>query len=421
MSTEKRQWDPLWLAKSLADPDRPTFLAGCVPPREGTSEQQMLDIAKKFVDRARCLATDGFTIYDIQDEASRTNDARPFPFRRTLPPEEFAALFPLLSGKGTVVYKSVGEQDEAAFGSWVSRAIGSHSCAAFNLVGAASSDQPVKLKMPEAATVVQKRGDAAFGCVCIAERHLKKRSEHLNMLRKQEMGAAWFISQAVYDADATVSMLQDYGDICRQRGIKPLKVMLTFAPAGRPKTMQFVRWLGIAVPEQVEQRIAKAAEVSKEAAVAESIEVCCEALSSILARSVSSGVPLGINVESVSGFREEIDGVFELFRRLQQLILDAKGTPWGVRWYRVPVASLTRSSSEQELLRLEQELEAKRQDHQQKAQRQKQILQQIQQKAPAPPDSATAAPTTPPVALMLGGVLAGCALTAALGALRSRA
>ena len=57
---------------------------------EGTSEQQMLDIAKKFVDRARCLATDGFTIYDIQDEASRTNDARPFPFRRTLPPEEFA-------------------------------------------------------------------------------------------------------------------------------------------------------------------------------------------------------------------------------------------------------------------------------------------------------------------------------------------
>mmetsp|Transcript_26250 Transcript_26250/g.43518 ORF Transcript_26250/g.43518 Transcript_26250/m.43518 type:complete len:438 (+) Transcript_26250:175-1488(+) len=355
----QRGWDPAWLAKALADPTRPVFLAGCVPPREGTAEVQSMEICQKFCDRARCLATDGFTIYDIQDEASRTAETRPFPFRRTLPPEEFAGLFPLLSGKGTVVYKSVGEEDSEGFQSWLSRSMGVHGCSAFNIVGAASSSAEVKLKVPDAASLMIK-ANASFGCVCIAERHLTRRSEHLNMLRKQQMGAAWFISQAVYDADATVQLLQDYGELCRSRGMQPAKVVLTFAPCGRPKTMQFIKWLGIAMPADVEHRVEAAAVTSKQAAVNESIKICSEALSTILERSSGTGVPLGINVESVSGFREEIDGVFELFRQLQHLMLDARGVPWGVRWYRVPVGSLTRSASEQELFRLEAELEEKR-------------------------------------------------------------
>ena len=63
------------------------------------------DICQKFVDRSRCQATDGFIVYDIQDESSRNADARPFPFRRTMDPAEFASLFPSISGKSAVLYK----------------------------------------------------------------------------------------------------------------------------------------------------------------------------------------------------------------------------------------------------------------------------------------------------------------------------
>eukprot|EP00908_Phaeocystis_cordata_P015768 Transcript_26943.p2 GENE.Transcript_26943~~Transcript_26943.p2 ORF type:complete len:439 (+),score=176.22 Transcript_26943:419-1735(+) len=428
---KKRGWDPTWLAKALADPARPVFLAGCVPPREGTTEAQTMEIAKKFVDRARCLAADGFVVYDIQDEASRTQEKRPFPFSRTQKPEEFAALFPLLSGKGTVVYKSVGEEDERGFDAWLARAISVHGCSAFNLVGAASSSAAVSLKVPDAAAMVLARPDAAFGCVCIAERHLTKRSEHLNMLRKQEFGALWFISQAVYDADATVQLLQDYGELCRSRGLQPAKVVLSFAPCGRPKTMQFIKWLGIKVPPDVEARIVSKAEESKEVAVAESIAICCEALASILERSRDFGVPLGVNVESVSGFREEIDGVFELFRRLQQIMLDSRGQPWGVQWYRVPVASLTRSASEQELSRLELELEQKRQAHQARCARrgsvslEDEVAARAKQErkaaaggaAPPAPVSFSARPA--PLALLLVGVLAGCVLSSVVARVRA--
>jgi hypothetical protein len=63
-------------------------------------------------------------------------------------------------------------------------------------------------------------------------------------------------------------------------------------------------------------------------------------------------------VESISGFREEIDGCFEMFRRLQAIMLDSKGSPWAVRWYRVPVQSMARSNSGEQLAALEAKLEA---------------------------------------------------------------
>ena len=90
--------------------------------------------------------------------------------------------------------------------------------------------------------------------------------------------------------------------------------------------------------------------------MSESIKICCEALSTILQQAGGCGVPLGISVESVSGFKEEIDGCFELFRQLQQIMLDATVGGWGVRWYKIPLGSMMRSGSETELARLEEKL-----------------------------------------------------------------
>ena len=112
------------------------------------------------------------------------------------------------------------------------------------------------------------------------------------------------------------------------------------------------------MPPEVERRILAKNETSKEAAVGESVLVCCEILQKILSEAGDCGVPLGISVESVSGFREEIDAAFELFRRLQQIFLDARGLPWGVRWFRVPLSSLHRSASEEQLARLEAQMQA---------------------------------------------------------------
>jgi len=300
------------LVKALTDPARPVFLFGSTPPREGTTEQQAKESCAKFAARSAVLATDGFIVYDIQDEGTRTTMERPFPFRKTMDPALYASYFPAASGKECVVYKCVVEEGKEQYEEWLNKAVQEYGHKAFNLVGAASSIQAKTFSLREAGEVIQKRQDSKFGCVCIPERHTAKGNEHINMFNKSSYGASWFITQGIFNAEPLIQMLLDYSELCKQNHVTPKKIVLTFAPCGRPKTMTFIKWLGMNVPSDVEERIFKS-----ESPVKESIVLLSEVLTTILSRTAGLGIPLGINVESLSIFREEIDGAHELFQRLQ--------------------------------------------------------------------------------------------------------
>lgn len=301
------------LCDVLRDTARPVFLFGACPPRNGTSVEKAKDICSKFVARGSVLATDGFIIYDIQDEAGRTSVERPFPFRKCMDAAQYASFFPAVSGKQCVVYKSVVEAGVAEFDNWVDEACDKYDLNAFNLVGAPSSKVNYSgLQLHEAGIRMKNRGNCGFGCVCIAERHLSKGNEHLNMLRKANFGAEWFITQGIFSAAPVSKLINDYGDVCRENGVLPKKVVLTFAPCGRKKTMDFIKWLGMLVPEHKQKRILNA-----ESPVKESVILLREILLCVLENTGNSGVPIGINVESLSIFKDEIDSAHDLFQLLQ--------------------------------------------------------------------------------------------------------
>jgi len=327
------------LLDSLNDSTRPTFLFGSTPPREGTTEEKARISCAKFVARSRALAIDGYIVYDIQDEKGRTELERPFPFRKTLDPSWYASLFHDLSAKHCVVYKSVVENSMENLDMWLDAAIYTHGHRAVNLVGAPSSKMQYKgPTISEAMLHVKKRNDVNFGCVSIPERHTTKGNEDMNMLRKVNKGAKWFITQGIFDSGAVCKMLHDYGARCKEQGVVPKKVILTFAPCGRPKTMTFIKWLGMNVPEAVYDRIMNA-----EASVAESVAVAEELLVYILENTHGCDVPIGISVESLSIFKEEIDAAHTMFRNLQAILLNSRGSPWSVKWY--DVNSVIRSGS----------------------------------------------------------------------------
>jgi hypothetical protein len=157
------------LSSRLADPARPVFLLGEVPPGEGTSPGKCLDIASKFAARSRALATDGFIVYDIQDEPGRSDMERPFPFRRVMDSSAFASLLAKTSNKPCCVYKCVAD---AEFEAWIDRAVTEHGHSAINLVGRATSEgEYVGPPISEAMKLVKDKKNLHFGCVCIAERH----------------------------------------------------------------------------------------------------------------------------------------------------------------------------------------------------------------------------------------------------------
>ncbi|TMO20517.1 hypothetical protein CWC30_18140, partial [Pseudoalteromonas sp. S4741] len=80
-------------------------------------------------------------------------------------------------------------------------------------------------------------------------RHANKRKEHQRLIEKTAQGCLFFISHAVYIAQATIDLITSYASTCKAQGLTPNRIILTFTPCVCAKTIEFMQWLGISVPE----------------------------------------------------------------------------------------------------------------------------------------------------------------------------
>jgi hypothetical protein len=299
------------LQSKLLDPSQQVLLYGTTPPRAGTPPDQIDTAADKLAARLAGLPLDGVVVYDIQDETGRTSQPRPFPFVGTVDPREYATHFRL----PTIVYKALGMMPEANWRAWLAETRGM-GVKVLSIVGRPAAG--VKYPLPLSRAIRVASGPSiglTIGGVVIAERHDEHRSESARLLAKGIEGCGYFISQTVYQPAPTQRLLADYLRDCRGAGITPKRVILTFAPCGREKTLGFLRWLGVNVSADTERAILGAPNP-----LARSIGICRDNLRRILDGAYASHIPLGINVESVSINREEIDASIDLFHALQEVL-----------------------------------------------------------------------------------------------------
>jgi hypothetical protein len=73
-----------------------------------------------------------------------------------------------------------------------------------------------------------------------------------------------------------------------------------------------MEWLGISVPDATRWRILDASNP-----LAESIRVCRSNLEQILEAVAPLGIPLGLNIESLTNRKDEIDASIRLFKLLK--------------------------------------------------------------------------------------------------------
>ena len=297
------------LKAKLPDPRQTVLLYGTTPPRLGTPGVNVAAAAEKLAARLTGLPLDGVVVYDIQDETGRTHVPRPFPFVGTIDPREYARHFQL----PTIVYKALGRIDEAGWRGWLAESKGNVEF--LSVVGRPASAVPYPLPLSHAIRIAAGTQDFVVGGVLIAERHDDSRSEAARLLAKGLEGCGYFISQTVYHAPPTQRLLADYLRDCRGAGTPPKRIVLTFAPCGREKTLAFIRWLGVNVSAETERAILAAANP-----LARSIQICRDNLRRILDGAYASHIPLGINVESVSINRDEIDASIDLFHALQEVL-----------------------------------------------------------------------------------------------------
>jgi hypothetical protein len=287
---------------------------GLTPPKRGLDQARLRAIAERQSERIASLAPDALVLYDLQEEPGRAGGDRPFPFLPTLDPMEYSGGFLEELDLPRVYYKCVANLDRVAFASWL-RAFPAARDACV-LVGAPSARHAGGIPLTEAyARLSASEDPIACGGVAIAERHARKGDEDLRLAAKHAAGCAFFISQTVYDADATKSLLSDYALRFAHEGRETPPILLSFSPCGSLKTMEFMKWLGIAFPRWLENELRHSPDI-----LARSVDLAARNFADILAFARAKGVPVGINVESVSIRKEEIDASCELFRRLSAIL-----------------------------------------------------------------------------------------------------
>ena len=304
------------LKDKLLDPASAVLLYGTTPPRAGTGEDAVREAADKLAMRLAPLPIDGVVVYDIQDESGRTETPRPFAFTGTVDPRSYASLLVARTGKPAITYKCVGYLDEPGWQDWLAQSAAEYGVQFLSVVGRPTSGIRYPLSLSKAIRVAAAHpAGYTVGGVVIAERHTAERSESARLLTKGIEGCGYFISQTVYHPEATERLLADYLRDCRGAGVKPRRVVLTFSPVGREKTMAFLNWLGVRIPPDTARAILGAANP-----LAKSIDICRENLRRILEQPYAREIPLGINVESVSINKDEIDASVDLFHALADVI-----------------------------------------------------------------------------------------------------
>lgn len=300
------------LIDKINNRDSGIVVYGITPPKTGNSPEKLQDIANLQIERLRDQDIDGLILYDIQDEAERTSDARPFPFIETLDGYHYSETYLKGLDVPKIVYRASGKYTQAELASFLNGAPTDEYLTVF--VGAASSTadaghlslkQAYELKASSASRML-------LGGVTIPERHQAKGDEQQRVFQKMAQGCSFFVSQGVYDVNASKNFLSDYYYYGLENNLPLAPVLLTLTPCGSAKTLSFMKWLGISIPRWLENDLIHSQDILQK-----SIDFSEQSWLELKDFADEKGIPLGCNIESVAIRKVEVDASIELLNRIQ--------------------------------------------------------------------------------------------------------
>ncbi len=283
-------------------------LYGITPPKASTSHEKLAEISDAQIQRINSLNLDGLIIYDLQDELSRTTENRPFPFMETIDPFIYSENYLKSLEVPKVIYRAVGKYNVEELTKFIKNAPSEQYLSVF--VGAASKLQKVNLTIREAYDLKTNiNNNLLLGGVVIPERHTNNSPEHLRVFEKISSGCKFFVSQGVYNLDASRNFLSDYYYYGKEHKIELVPIIFTLTPCGSLKTLQFMRWLGISIPKWLENDLINSNDI-----LLKSIEISKDIWLDLKNFADTKNIPVGRNIESVSIRKEEIDASIELLK-----------------------------------------------------------------------------------------------------------
>ena len=287
---------------------------GLTPPKQNTAEDKIQVIAQKQIERLQNTRLDGLILYDIQDETSRVDGPRPFPFSPTLDPDTYSQNYLTELDVPKIIYKSVGKYTETEFRALLEDESNSIDYSVF--VGSPSKNQENSLSLQDAYRIKREmNSDLLLGGVMIPERHLKKGNEHTRVFDKIDKGCQFFISQCVYNLENAKNFISDYYYTAQEEKREMVPIVFTLTPCGSVKTLEFMNWLGIDIPKWLKNDL-----IHSNDTLADSVQNCKSIAIELIEYCTEKKIPFGFNVESVAIRKTEIDASIELLGSIREML-----------------------------------------------------------------------------------------------------
>lgn len=292
------------------------LLYGITPPKEGTSPERLAEIARKTIGRLSGLDIDALVVYDVQDESARTGEERPFPFINALDPLAFATGYLESLNVPKIIYRPAGRFSQEELARWLEELHAHHFYPVF--VGVPAPDFPVRTSLTEAYRIWSRHGETSVaGAVTIPERHQALKDEDVRILDKMNSGVSFFISQCVFNLGYAKQVLRDLALSCTRQQVNPPTIIFTITACGSAKTLHFMEWLGIHVPDELKEELKKSEDILEK-----SVKICLDIAAELTECCIRLNIPFGFNVESVAIRKAEIEASIHIAASIAQMLKD---------------------------------------------------------------------------------------------------
>lgn len=291
------------------------LLYGITPPKASTTPDKVQEIALKSLKMLSAMDIDALVVYDVQDESARTSEERPFPFSSALDPFDYASQYLNTLSLPKIVYRPAGKFTKEELAEWLQglKVNGFHPV----FVGLPSPDFVVKTSLKEAYQLWREKHEdhSVIGAVTIPERHAVLKDEDARILDKMGSGVSYFISQCIFNVEYTRQTLDALLLTCETKK-QPLPTMIfTLTICGSLKTLQFMEWLGIHVPDDIKEELKVCTNPA-----ARSVEIATAIAKDLIKYCQERNIPFGFNIESVAIRKEEVEASLELLNTVRELM-----------------------------------------------------------------------------------------------------
>ena len=293
-------------------PQRPVVAYEILPPRE--KDGTLNSYAETISSLLSQTHIDAINIPEVHDEIGRGD--RPITNQKRGEPREFGMLLQDIVGIEAIINRVVVHEPYDEQIRWIKKTNTTYEIENMIIVGGESSK--VDYPGPTVNEMLQfisrgynsNGGDIFCGGIAIPSR----KDESKNLIRKSKHGSEFFTTQVLYNAENIIKMINNYQSRCNELDTFPRRILLSFAPVSSQKNIEFLKWLGVEIPDDTERYLKGRPGSMTERSLDVAVEVLNEVLDFITVNNLK--VPVGLNVEHIMSynFQSSVEMLQELAR-----------------------------------------------------------------------------------------------------------